>query len=115
MAPRLVSTGDTGAARAEARAAIEAIGSRLRAPSQPDADAAERTRPERAPSVGDRVLVGAFGLEGVVQSLHDREAEVDVRGKRLRARVDELRVVTPAAAVRPQGSGVRGNADLDRR
>ena len=65
---------------------------------------AERRAPARrpsragAPAIGDRVLVGAFGLEGVVQALHDREAEVDVRGKRLRARVDELRVVTPAAA-----------------
>ena len=60
-------------------------------------DRAGRRRAGR-PRVGDRVLVGAFGLEGVVQALHDREAEVDVRGKRLRARVDELRVVTPAAA-----------------
>ena len=61
-------------------------------------------RPNRAaqPAVGDRVLVGAFGLEGVVQALHDREAEVDVRGKRLRARVDELRVLTPAAALQAQ-------------
>ncbi|MFL6278704.1 MAG: endonuclease MutS2, partial [Vicinamibacterales bacterium] len=115
MAPRLVSTGDTGTARAEARAAIEAIGSRLRAPSPPDAETAERTRPERVPSVGDRVLVGAFGLEGVVQSLHDREAEVDVRGKRLRARVDELRVLTPAAAVSAQPSRVRVNVDLQPR
>ncbi len=101
MAPRLIPTGETGAARAEARAAIEAIGERLR-----DARwTARRRRPRpRRPSragaaaVGDRVLVGAFGLEGVVQALHDREAEVDVRGKRLRARVDELRVLTPAAA-----------------
>ena len=100
MAPRLIPTGETGAARAEARAAIEAIGERLRAPA---AEAA-RSRPRRLnraaqPAVGDRVLVGAFGLEGVVQALHDREAEVDVRGKRLRARVDELRVLTPGRGV----------------
>ena len=115
MAPRLVSTGDTGAARSEARAAIEAIGNRLRQPSQPAAETADRGLSERPPSVGDRVLVGAFGLEGVVQSLHDREAEVDVRGKRLRARVDELRVVTPAAAVSAQPSRVRVNVDLQPR
>jgi DNA mismatch repair protein MutS2 len=115
MAPRLVSTGDTGAARGDARAAIEAIGNRLRQSPQPAADAAQRTSSERAPSVGDRVLVGAFGLEGVVQALHDREAEVDVRGKRLRARVDELRVVTPAAAVNGQPSRVRVNVDLQPR
>jgi DNA mismatch repair protein MutS2 len=114
MAPRLVSTGDTGAARAEARAAIEAIGNRLRQPSAPAAETADKPA-ARAPSIGDRVLVGAFGLEGVVQSLHDREAEVDVRGKRLRARVDELRVVAPAAAVNAQPARVRVNVDLQPR
>ncbi len=59
--------------------------------------------------------MGAFGLEGVVQALHDREAEVDVRGKRLRARVDELRVVTPAAVVNAQPARVRVNVDLQPR
>jgi len=115
MAPRLISTGETGAARAEARAAIEAIGNRLRAPSEQPA--ATPTRPDtgRAAAVGDRVLVGAFGLEGVVQALHDREAEVDVRGKRLRARLDELRVLTPAAAVQMQPARVRVNVDLQPR
>ena len=116
MAPRLIPTGETGAARAEARAAIDAIGERLRAASEPtEAAPAARTEPGRAPAIGDRVLVGAFGLEGVVQALHDRDAEVDVRGKRLRARVDELRVVTPAAAVNAQPGRVRVNVDLQPR
>lgn len=115
MAPRLVSTGDTGTARAEARAAIEAIGNRLRGTSPPAQEAVARTEPERAPAVGDRVLVGAFGLEGVVQALHDREAEVDVRGKRLRARVDELKFVAPAATVSGQPSRVRVSVDLQPR
>jgi DNA mismatch repair protein MutS2 len=80
MAPRLViPTGETGAARADARAAIDAIGERLRAPSAPsEPAAAARTVPGRTAAVGDRVLIGAFGLEGVVQAVHDREAEVDV-------------------------------------
>jgi DNA mismatch repair protein MutS2 len=117
IAPRLViPTGETGAARAEARAAIDAIGERLRAPSQPAGSApAAAAEPGRAPAVGDRVLVGAFGLEGVVQALHDRDAEVDVRGKRLRARLDELRVVTPAAAVNAAPTRVRVNVDLQPR
>jgi DNA mismatch repair protein MutS2 len=117
IAPRLViPTGETGAARAEARAAIDAIGERLRAPSQAEPAApAARTEPGRAPAVGDRVLVGAFGLEGVVKALHERDAEVDVRGKRLRARVDELRVVTPAAAVNAQPGRVRVNVELQPR
>ena len=116
MAPRLIPTGETGAARAEARAAIEAIGERLRAHPQPaEATPAARGEPGRAPAIGDRVLVGSFGLEGVVQALHDREAEVDVRGKRLRARVDELRVVTPAATVNAQPARVRVNVELQPR
>ncbi len=115
MAPRLIPTGETGAARAEARAAIEAIGERLRIPTEPAASAAPQGDPARQPAIGDRVLVGAFGLEGVVQALHDREAEVDVRGKRLRAPVDELRVLSPAAAVQAQPGRVRVNVDLQPR
>jgi DNA mismatch repair protein MutS2 len=115
MAPRLIPTGETGAARAEARAAIEAIGERLRIPTEPAVPAVPQGDPGRPPAVGDRVLVGVFGLEGVVQALHDREAEVDVRGKRLRARVDELRVLTPAAALQAQPGRVRVNVDLQPR
>ena len=61
MAPRLIPTGETGAARAEARAAIDAIGERLR-----DAGGRRRRRAPpaanrpRQPAVGDRVLVGAL-------------------------------------------------------
>jgi DNA mismatch repair protein MutS2 len=47
--------------------------------------------------VGDRVVVGGFGVEGVVTGVHDDAAEVDVRGKRMRARVTDLRVVAAAA------------------
>jgi len=112
---RLIPTGDTGGARAEARAAIDAIGERLRAPAPGDRVSALQTEPGRAPAVGDRVLVGAFGLEGVVQALHDREAEVDVRGKRLRARIDELQVVTAAAASGAQPARVRVNVELQPR
>jgi DNA mismatch repair protein MutS2 len=116
-APRLViPTGETGAARAEARAAIDAIGERVRATAQSAPTApASQTHADRTPGVGDRVLVGAFGLEGVVQAVHDRDAEVDVRGKRLRARVDELRVVTPAGAVTAPQARVRVNVDLQPR
>ncbi|MEO8078599.1 MAG: Smr/MutS family protein, partial [Acidobacteriota bacterium] len=114
MAPRLIPTGETGAARAEARRAIDAIGERLRTPAEP-APSAALAEPGRVAAVGDRVLVGAFGLEGVVRSLHDREAELDVRGKRLRAQVQDLRVITPAAVVNAQPSRVRVNVDLQPR
>ena len=120
-APRLViPTGETGAARAEARAAIDAIGQQLRrddAPAESGKAAAAQAPelPGRAPAIGDRVKVGALGLEGIVQALHEREAEVDVRGKRLRARVDELRVLVPAGAVAAQPAKVRVNVELQPR
>ena len=107
---RLIPTGQTGAARAEARAALDGIGEKLRAPEGASAPAAASAPPARPPAVGDRVIVGALGMEGIVRSLHDRDAEVDVRGKRLRAKVAELRVVTPAAAAPP--ARVRVHVDL---
>jgi DNA mismatch repair protein MutS2 len=46
------------------------------------------------------VMVGGLGLEAVVTAVHDGTAELDVRGKRMRASVRDLRVVgaSPAAA-----------------
>jgi DNA mismatch repair protein MutS2 len=118
-APRLViPTGETGAALAEARAAVEAIGQRLRAhdpePEAPTPVTAQEL-PGRAPAIGDRVKVGALGLEGIVQALHDREAEIDVRGKRLRARVDELKVLVPASVGPAQPAKVRVHVELQPR
>jgi DNA mismatch repair protein MutS2 len=62
--------------------------------------------------VGDRVLVGALRVEGVVRSLHDRDAEIDVRGKRLRARIDGLSVIGPAGGGAPQPGQVTVNVDM---
>ena len=112
MAPRLIPTGQTGAARTEARALIDQIGERLRTPVQPVSVAPVD---HRRAAVGDRVIVGALGLEGIVQSLHDGSAEVDVRGKRLRAKIEELRVVTSASAVAAQPARVHVNVDLQPR
>jgi DNA mismatch repair protein MutS2 len=118
--PRLVTTGDIGAVRVEARTALDAIGDRLRksdggVEAPRPATAVNPAVVERPPAIGDRVQVGAFGLEGVVQALHDREAEVDVRGKRLRARIDELRVLVPAAAGQAAPPPVRVTVDLQPR
>jgi len=113
---RLVPTGETGAARADARAALDGIAERMRAGLEPaPTPASAPAGDQRPPAVGDRVLVGALGLEGIVQALHDREAEVDVRGKRLRARVDELRVIAPAATVAAAPARIRVNVEMQPR
>jgi DNA mismatch repair protein MutS2 len=78
---------------------------------------------EARPSVGDRVAVAGLGLEGTLAALHGEDAEIDMQGKRLRARVADLRLlvkadrVTPATRVNvnvqlhPRGDGA--NADLN--
>ena len=93
---RAVTTGDTGVARAEARAAVDAVAKRLLEPAPVAEPAASAEGP--APRVGDRVVIGGLGLEAVVTAIHDDHADLDVRGKRMRASVRDLRVVGGSAA-----------------
>jgi DNA mismatch repair protein MutS2 len=59
-------------------------------------------------------VLGTLGLEGVVVNLHDREAEVQVRGKRFRSLTTELRVVGGSPA-RLERAPVRVNVQLQPR
>ena len=89
-----VNTGGSGrrASPRRDRRSIRVVDARADAEAAP-ANAARRTRrcaePEaaarRSARAGVRVTVGALGLEGVVIEIHGKQAEVDVRGKRLRA------------------------------
>ena len=106
--PRLVSTGETGAARTDARAAVDSIGARILAggdqPSAAAVQSVNQSAISTQPSVievGARVIVGGLGLEAVVTAVHDGTAELDVRGKRMRASVRDLRVVGAAAPAAP--------------
>jgi DNA mismatch repair protein MutS2 len=67
-------------------AAVAAVPARREATSQ-------AAPPGRPPAPGDRVRVGPLGVEGVVHGVFGRDAEVDVRGKRLRTPTDQLRVL----------------------
>ena len=123
-APRLVSTGETGAARADARAAVDRVvqrvladeGSDERTPSAPPADSG-RPGPagRRDPGdgggplgVGDRVVVGGLGLEATVTAVHNGTADLDVRGKRMRASLRDLRRIGGPAGAPAGGSGDQG-------
>ena len=113
--PRL-STGDQGSLKAHARAAVDAAAARAvgeAAQSAPDTPAVTRieSRPARP---GDRVIVPPFGLEGVVKTIADGQAEVDVNGKRLRAPAKALTVVGGPAKDAP-APAVRVNVDLAQR
>jgi DNA mismatch repair protein MutS2 len=106
-----ISTGDAGAARAEARAAVErVVAERLQDPSRPSAPGDAPSGSAAPIAEGSRVSVGGLGLEGVVVHVHDGQADVDVRGKRLRAAVRDLRVLGPAAP--PQPASVKVNVGL---
>jgi DNA mismatch repair protein MutS2 len=103
-----VSTGDTGAARAEARDAIEKIVGKLKDPAAAPAATAV------APTVGARVAVGGLGLEGVITAIQGNQVEIDVRGKKLRAPLKGLQVLS-GGGQKPQppaASRVRVNVDL---
>jgi DNA mismatch repair protein MutS2 len=101
-----VTTGDTGAARTEAQRAIESVAQRVMAPAAAPAEAAASMgAATRQPIVGDRVAVGGLGLEATVTALHDGSAELDLRGKRMRAPIRDLRVLGSAEPQRVPAAG----------
>jgi DNA mismatch repair protein MutS2 len=96
-----VSTGESGAARSDARAAVESV---VRKFGEPESEPKHEPAAEagRVPALGDRVVVGGLGLEAVVTGIHDGTADLDVRGKRMRASVRDLRIVGTATASAPR-------------
>jgi DNA mismatch repair protein MutS2 len=88
-----INTGETGAARSDARSAIEQVVGRLKKGSGAASQTAVRVEQETAIEPGVRVTVGALGLQGVVLDVHGSQAEIDMNGKRLRAAVRDLRVI----------------------
>jgi DNA mismatch repair protein MutS2 len=99
-----LSTGDAGMARADARAALDDVAQRVRGQGHAGAAVEPGAAP---PHVGDRVTVRPLGLDGVVTAVTDDEAEVDIRGKRMRARLADVRVVGVAPAPSPARVNVK--------
>ena len=91
------STGDTGRLRGDARAAIDALVEKFRKDESP----APVPHNSRLAVVGDRVTIPGLGVEGTVVLIHDRDAEVEVRGKRFRAHTGELRVLDAPPRAEP--------------
>ena len=135
-ATRLVTTGDTGALRGDARTAVDQIAQRILEPGavpvgaeSPAAEAqipalesrsgqheSQIPTPESRPKsigVGDRVIVGGLGLEATVTAVHDGTAELDVRGKRMRASLRDLQLVASGGAATP--AKIRVNVELQPR
>ena len=95
--------------RGAARMALEAVAERFRdRPADHGATVRPDTvKPARRPAVGEHVEVGSLGVEGIVLGVNERDAELAVRGKRLRTSLDDLRTVEPAPAVKAPQVEVR--------
>jgi DNA mismatch repair protein MutS2 len=111
-----LNTGEAGAVKADARAAIERVVARLKTGTDLPESASQPSgrEPRTGVEPGMRVVVGALGFEGVVVEIHGKQAEVDVKGKRLRAAVQDLRPIGPGGGVSVRPS-VRVSVDLQPR
>jgi DNA mismatch repair protein MutS2 len=84
----VLSTGDVGGLRAQARAALDTIGASI---DSDDPREARGGRPlDEPPTVGTHVFVSPFG-EAIVRDVSGRNVEVEIRGKRMRVSLDDLR------------------------
>jgi DNA mismatch repair protein MutS2 len=109
-----ITTGEAGAARADARAAIDKVVGRLKKTGAPAVASAQPAAPAAPLEPGARVTVGALGFEGTVIDVHGSHAEVDVRGKRLRAALRDLRVIGAAPST-AKTTSVKVRVDLQPR
>lgn len=107
-----LSTGEAGAARGDARSAVDEVVERLREEHEIEAKPTVLGPP---PAIGDRVMVGTLGLEGRLLSLHEASAEVDVRGKRFLASRADLRTIDGRAPGEVQNARVSVNVQLQPR
>lgn len=92
----VLSTGEVGSLRAEARSALGEIELAIGAPAI-EQEAARFTEP---PPSGQAVWVTAFGTEGIVRGAHGKDVDIEVRGKRMRVRLDALAPLTREKAVK---------------
>jgi len=109
----VLSTGELGRLRADARQALDAVESG-RDRAAPDTPAGEPLR--GTPSAGEEVFVTTFGAVGKVTAVSGQRVEVDVRGKRMRVPIKDLRTVveetrTAPRADRPRPGGLRPPGD----
>ena len=110
---RPLTTGETGALRSAGHAALDTLASRKDAVAAaqvpPSAGPAAGSSPlAGAPEVGATVKVESLGLDGRVRALHATDAEVEVRGKRLRVPLSGLRAAP--GGERPQSGRVTVHA-----
>ncbi len=108
-----INTGEAGSVRADARAALERVVGRLKTGTESGRTGIQPAFEPQGPiEPGARVTVGGLGLEGVVIEIHGKQAEIDVKGKRLRAPLANLRAIGGAAHAESSPGRVKVSVDL---
>jgi DNA mismatch repair protein MutS2 len=102
----VLSTGEVGALRAEARSALGTVGETLGTVPEAEPDASLNA----PPAIGQTVFVAPFASEGVVRGVSADRVDVDVRGKRMRVALKDLRARGPAEPAQSPTSRGRGSA-----
>ncbi|MEX2271679.1 MAG: Smr/MutS family protein [Vicinamibacterales bacterium] len=108
-----ITTGDLGRLRTEAREGV----ARAAALAKGFGEAPDETAvADYVPAIGDRVRTGSLGFEGIVRAVEGNQAELDVLGKRIKARIADLRPASApqggASAGKPQKESARGNVSV---
>jgi DNA mismatch repair protein MutS2 len=112
---RLVSTGDIGGLRAEARSALQNIESALDGGSAKSDDPADSPLTDD-PEIGATVFVSTFGVDGIVRGVASNGVDVEIRGKRMKVALKDLRARGPRSTVQGPKSAtstVRGPRSQD--
>jgi DNA mismatch repair protein MutS2 len=111
-----VNTGEAGSVRADARAALERVVGRLKTGTESGRASSPSAPQAQGPiEPGTRVTVGGLGLEGVVIEIHGKQAEIDMKGKRLRAPLRDLRAIGGPPHGESGLTRVKVNVDLQPR
>ncbi len=84
----VLSTGDVGGLRAQARSALDTISASVEAAEAGDAAGGPL---EALPDPGQPVFVLPFGTDGVVRGISGKNVDVEIRGKRMRVKLADLR------------------------
>lgn len=99
---RGLTTGDIGELRAEARASLEEIGAVLDGSAAPEP---KEAAPDAIPANGTTVFVTSFGVDGIVRGGSGKNVDIEMRGKRMRVALKDIRLRRPGSGVQGPGSG----------
>ncbi len=104
--PRL-STGELGGLKSDARTALDSVSDAFGIDAGATREPAKLDAP---PEVGTKVFVAPFGADAIVRQVSGNRIDVDLRGKRLRVNLSDLRVAGATSGPSGATQGKRGSS-----